>query len=464
MFGFTIIRDASFTEQAENLDLDLIESVVRAAGEIWGRYINAPDVNIDVNLSLEDFPASTLANAGPRFVNTGQGFFNVVTEQLSTGIDTGDFGVLPFEAEVTIDLQILLDGGFFITPDYVPDPAELVPPMNDLLTVLLHEWGHIFGFSILQSAETRFEENTSLINGDYFFVGQNAVAEFGGNIPLGTVNLTDGTTRIDPHFDVRGELLSAALLQGTRLPISPLEIAVLRDLGLLIAEETAGDDTLYGFEEHDDIVQGLEGGDQLFGISGNDMLLGDGASSLSLASVEGQVYRAFQAVFDRFTGELNGGRSRASVVVEFANSPEFVQLMTLPSASFATNVIIHPAEGQVFRIYQAVFDREPDAAGFTAFVNSLQADVLTPEAITAEFVASEEFQLTYGELTNEARGIRTKRDETHSQPPLMEARSPARPWSLSLQRVKSCVIAPQRRQRPLWRLSLMPLATRWMAA
>jgi len=103
-----------------------------------------------------------------------------------------------------------------------------------------------------------------------------------------------------------------------------------------------------------------------------------------------------------FTGALDGGQSRASVVIEFANSPEFLQLMALPSASFATNVIIHPAEGQVFRIYQAVFDRAPDAGGFEAFVNSLQNNILTVESITAEFVASQEFQNTYGDLTNEA--------------------------------------------------------------
>ena len=76
--------------------------------------------------------------------------------------------------------------------------------------------------------------------------------------------------------------------------------------------------------------------------------------------------------------------------------------MTLPSAAFATNVVIHPAEGQVYRIYQAVFDRAPDAGGFTAFTNSIQSGVLTATQITAEFVASEEFQLTYGELDNAA--------------------------------------------------------------
>jgi len=72
--------------------------------------------------------------------------------------------------------------------------------------------------------------------------------------------------------------------------------------------------------------------------------------------------------------------------------------MAIPSASFATNVIIHPAEGQVFRIFQAVFNREPDISGFTAFTNSIQAGVLTAEEITAEFVESPEFQDTFGDL------------------------------------------------------------------
>ena len=102
-----------------------------------------------------------------------------------------------------------------------------------------------------------------------------------------------------------------------------------------------------------------------------------------------------------FTNALNSETlTRAEVVLEFANSPEFVQLMTIPSASFATNVIIHPVEGQVFRIFQAVFDRAPDVGGFTNFVNSIQAGVLTAQEVTAEFVASPEFQATFGDLND----------------------------------------------------------------
>ena len=218
----------------------------------------------------------------------------------------------------------------------------------------------------------------------------------------------------------------------------------------------------------DDFLTGDDRANVLTGIAGNDTLLGDAATSLTLASAEGQLFRAYQAVFDRspdaggfnafltemrlgnttqeaviaefvtssefqttygtlsnqafveqlyrnvldregdsagiaaFTASIDGGTSRAAVVTEFANSAEFVQLMTLPSAAFAINVIIDPAEAQVFRIYQAVFQRAPDEGGFTAFTNSIQGEVLTVEAITAEFVASAEFQNTYGNLENAA--------------------------------------------------------------
>lgn len=103
---------------------------------------------------------------------------------------------------------------------------------------------------------------------------------------------------------------------------------------------------------------------------------------------------------DAFTSALDGGRSRASVVVEFANSGEFVRATTEGSAAFGSSIALDPAEGQVYRIYEAVFGREPDAGGFTNFVNSIQGSVLDLNAIAQEFVASAEFQDTYGELSN----------------------------------------------------------------
>lgn len=98
-----------------------------------------------------------------------------------------------------------------------------------------------------------------------------------------------------------------------------------------------------------------------------------------------------------FTAELDGGRSRASVVTELATTPEFVQLQIIPSAAFATNVVFDPVEGQVFRIYQAMLNRAPDDIGFLNFTNSIQAGVLDVFDVIDEFIDSPEFISIFGQ-------------------------------------------------------------------
>ena len=104
-----------------------------------------------------------------------------------------------------------------------------------------------------------------------------------------------------------------------------------------------------------------------------------------------------------WTAEIEAGRlSRAEVVTEFANSTEFIQLSTLSSAGYAVNSAVDPLQATVFRLYQAVFDRAPDEAGFELFTAAISLNILTLQDVTAEFVASPEFQDTYGELGNRA--------------------------------------------------------------
>ncbi len=216
-----------------------------------------------------------------------------------------------------------------------------------------------------------------------------------------------------------------------------------------------------------DVLLGGNGSDTLIGGAGNDTLFGDNFTSVAADSFEAQLFRAYQAVFDRapdvggyeaflaalrlgnltqedvltdfvssgefqdtygelsdrgfveqlyrnvldregdvggvnaFTAELEAGNlTRAQVVLQFANSAEFIGSSTFAAAAFATSVVINPFEAQIFRIYQAVFDRDPDLAGFELFIGALEIGLLDVAGITAQFVASQEFQDTYGELTN----------------------------------------------------------------
>ena len=217
--------------------------------------------------------------------------------------------------------------------------------------------------------------------------------------------------------------------------------------------------------ETDEFLVGTDGLDSVIGGGGNDTLLGDNYVVVDPDSFEGQLFRAYQAVFDRapdragfdlflgtmrlgindqaaiiaefvaspefqdtygelsneafvaqlyrnalgreadagglasFTSALDSGTlSRTDVVVEFANSQELINTSGLANAAFTLNTALNPSEGQIFRLYQAVFDRAPDEAGFSLFVGALQVGALTLEQIADEFVSSPEFQSTYGSL------------------------------------------------------------------
>ncbi|MCE3263801.1 MAG: hypothetical protein K0R43_2880 [Pseudoduganella sp.] len=57
--------------------------------------------------------------------------------------------------------------------------------------------------------------------------------------------------------------------------------------------------------------------------------------------------------------------------------------------------------GQSFRLYQAAFDRKPDAWGLGFYINVLDAGV-HPDAISQSFIDSQEFASKYGSLSNAA--------------------------------------------------------------
>ena len=367
------------------------------------------------------------------------------------GIDTNDFSDINAEISANISTGTASYGNI----------SEVFTNIENLT-----------GASLADSLTGDAEDN--ILNG---LAGNDTLTGGAGNDTLiggiGT-DIIDGGAGIDTNdFSDINDAITANIATGTASygNINESFVNIENLTGANLADRLTGDagDNILNGLAGNDILNGNIGNDLLIGSLGDDTLIGDGTPSLSLESVEGEVYRAFQAVFDRapdlggfnaFVTEVRAGRltqedvitefvespefqqtfgsldnrgfveqlfrnvldregdaqgvtnftnalnsenlTRAEVVLEFANSPEFLQLLTVPSASFATNVIIHPAEGQVFRIFQAVFNREPDAGGFTNFVNSIQAGVLTAEEITAEFVESPEFQATFGDLDDTA--------------------------------------------------------------
>lgn len=232
--------------------LDKVVAGIHQAAELWSRYIDGNNAVIDIELGFEDLSGSTLAQAGSSFYRQGNGpLQSEVINELN-----GQSGVFSQDGTFTVDLPNVLNDRFFYSSSLDFDANPGAPGQIDFLTLAAHELGHVLGFLGLS-----FEG--FVVNNE--FVGANAMAANGGN----PVPLADGV------HTAGGDLLSPSISSNTREPLDPILIAMLKDIGVPIAEATANSDVLYGYNKLDDILDGQNGDDQLFGLTGDDILLGN---------------------------------------------------------------------------------------------------------------------------------------------------------------------------------------------
>jgi len=100
-----------------------------------------------------------------------------------------------------------------------------------------------------------------------------------------------------------------------------------------------------------------------------------------------------------WVGQLDGGATRAQVVVGFSESAEFIGNTAADAASFAGSANEQTWSDEVYRVYRATLDRSPDRGGFLDWIDRLADGTPLVNAVTG-FVNSQEFQQTYGALTN----------------------------------------------------------------
>ncbi len=96
---------------------------------------------------------------------------------------------------------------------------------------------------------------------------------------------------------------------------------------------------------------------------------------------------------DFWTTQLNGGRARSSVVIEFAQSNEFVR-------QTGTAPVQTRNEGAIYRLYLAYFLRPADPGG-AAFWNQEANNGRSLTSISNAFARSPEFSARDGFLSNE---------------------------------------------------------------
>lgn len=255
--NFIIADDILETTGLTQQQLDQVVSGIEQAAELWSRYIDGNNAVIDIALDFADLSGSTLAQAGSSFFSRNNGPFQseVITEL------NGGQGAFGQDGTFTIDLPSILNDRFHYSDslDFVENPGA--PGQIDFLTLAAHELGHVLGF--LGLSFEGFVENNQ-------FIGANAVAANGGN----PVDLADGV-----HTD-GGDLLSPSISGNVREPLTPVLVAILKDIGISLVEASAGADILYGFNQHNDTLNGEGGNDELFGLTGNDTLNGGAGNDI----------------------------------------------------------------------------------------------------------------------------------------------------------------------------------------
>jgi Ca2+-binding RTX toxin-like protein len=106
-----------------------------------------------------------------------------------------------------------------------------------------------------------------------------------------------------------------------------------------------------------------------------------------------------QAEINNWTGRITDSFTRADVVNGFAESQQLINTTLQDANALAVNGNPASWSDDVYRLYQATFDRAPDLAGFEGWSERL-ADGRSLTEVISGFTNSQEFANTYGTLTD----------------------------------------------------------------
>ncbi len=301
MWTFTIGQSGGLSQSL----IDMVMDVLEDAADYWGRYIDFGIATLDIEINFISLGDDVLAQAGPEFFfdRVGPGGADVYQAgpilELQTGSDPN--GADP-DIFVDVNLDALNAGEFHLGG---LDDSNIGSDEFDLFTVLMHELGHGLGIlSFEEGPGGDVSEYELFVSANGFsFTGANAVATFGGNVPL-----AGDESHINADIS---DLMNAFLPSDTRIFVSALDVAIIQDVGAPLPVPTDFDDHLYGFMQHfdgllyigghdqvsllegDDWYDGLNGDDTILGGEGSDTLIGgagadhiDGGPGLDFVSYE----------------------------------------------------------------------------------------------------------------------------------------------------------------------------------
>ncbi|MDO9092383.1 MAG: PEP-CTERM sorting domain-containing protein [Rubrivivax sp.] len=245
------VRFADLSATYSSYYADLHNATV-AAAQAWTQHFagDFSAIELTVQINFVDISTASGRSASSGFVGLqadGRSLWHQgATHELLTGMDINGAAA---DVEFNIGINGYLQGELWFDPD--PLGLSAVPAdRTDAVSVLMHEWGHAWGFNGWMDGSTgqlpgdyasTFDAQVTTVMGDagptLYFTGAAAAAVYGGAVPLTFGN--HGHVGNSGTFDGReGASLMPDLMngevfyRGTRYEVSALDLAMLSDMGL----------------------------------------------------------------------------------------------------------------------------------------------------------------------------------------------------------------------------------------
>ncbi len=230
-----------------------LQRLTVAAGKLWtGHFMpGAAGADLSVEISFAAIATATgrsLTSAPVGTSSSGQNLYEQgAAFEWRTGVDSN--GAAP-DVQITLGNLGYLQQELWFDPDTSRASGSVPANRTDAFSVLLHEWGHAWGFNGWLDARSGLAPGNWASTFDAWvtpqqsaagvtltFGGPRAVSLYGAAVPLTFGNyahLGNGAAR--DGLDLMTDLMNGeAFYRGTRYNISALDLAIMGDAGLPLA-------------------------------------------------------------------------------------------------------------------------------------------------------------------------------------------------------------------------------------